>query len=94
MIVTDSSLILRTPICQMRFTVDSSGEVTNRVPGSQRVVVLPDNESRDETRVVGVDVEITRFALRASRCREGVRLVQAGRGERAGVVQASGSRAR
>jgi hypothetical protein len=64
--MTAASLILRTRICQVRFTVESSGGTSYMVPRTGgRVEKLPNGDSRYETRVVGVDVEITRFALRA-----------------------------
>ena len=63
-----SELALLTPICQVSFVARDSGSVSNRVPGrSGGVEELPGSRgSRFETRLVGIDVELTRFALRAN----------------------------
>lgn len=64
--VTSSSITLRTPICQVSFEVEPSGGVSYMVPRTGgKVEKLQDGSSRYEIRVVGVAVEITRFALRA-----------------------------
>jgi hypothetical protein len=65
--ISSSSITLRTPICQLKFEVESSGGLSNMIPRSGgKVELLPDKSSRYETRVVGVDMEIRRFALRAN----------------------------
>jgi hypothetical protein len=67
MLLTDSSLALRTPICEVKFTVESSQGVNYAVPhtGGKVETLRGGNESRYETRVVGIVTQITKFDLRA-----------------------------
>jgi len=64
--VSDKALIIRNPICQLCFTVESSGAIACDKPRSAgETPQLPNGESQFETRWVGLRAETTFFALRA-----------------------------
>ncbi len=64
--VREKALVVRTPICQMSFTVDLADAISYSQPGSGgQTPQLPSGGARYETRWVGFDVETTYFALRA-----------------------------
>jgi hypothetical protein len=64
--VTSKALVIRNPICHLRFTLESSGSVSFMKPGTGgEVPLLTSGESQLETRWVGLRVETTFCALRA-----------------------------
>jgi hypothetical protein len=65
--VTRSTLALRTPICEVMFTIESSGGGSNTVPrsGGKIELLKGGSEPRYESRVVGLETQITYFNLRA-----------------------------
>jgi len=65
LIISANSLVIRNHVCEITFTIESSGDVNFFNPGpGEEVPKLPNGQARFETRPVGLDVKIQFFALR------------------------------
>lgn len=65
MVISSDGLILENPFCKISFTLQSAGWVSNIKPETQYSPLLPNGDSRYETRVINIKANVTYFALRA-----------------------------